>query len=689
MAILGELKDRKVIQWVVGYGAAAWVVAQVAEVVADPWGIPAGWIRLLHLLLLAGLPLAAVLAWYHGASGRQGFRRSEAVILGAIVLLSGGVIATLDTSRFEPGPETGIATTAPGPASAAHALLADIPEDVPRLAVLGFTNLGEPEHGFFADGVTAELASRLSGLRMLAMISPNSARNWDPEQQGAGEFGKALGADYVLAGTVLWDSGAVGATVRVIPSLVRVADDTQVWSARIERPFDDALSLQSELAGQVAEQLAIGLSRAEEATLRQSVTQHPLAYETYLRAIQVLPQGHGAEADFRSAHTLLTQATTLDPDFLEAWAALAEANLSLYWFGYDVRPERLELGRVAMERALALDPKSDVARLQQADYVYRQRKFDEALALFAELYADRPNDAQVLQRLGYIWRRQGLIEPGIEALERSVELDPFNAYLLVELAWTYMFVESPDRTLELAQRAREQDPNAEWTPLMLAAACWTQGGPEALVCGREQLERAPDALSPYPAWFWILQLKFEGDLEGALLRAENYPDEALVGQAFWVPRDLVRGRLLMTLGRELEGRPLVEQSVVTLRRAIEQNPKDFRLYLSLGRALAALGQSEEAVTLAAQAAALMPVAHDAMIGPEVLYAQAEVCALAGAQECALDLLAKVLGTPTFHRNVWWTHNPAFAGLWDTPRFRALMEQAGANPTPRPWEHPET
>jgi TolB-like protein/Flp pilus assembly protein TadD len=674
--LLRDIRERKVVQWIVAYVAVAWVAAQVAEVVTDPWGIPPAWIRTLHLMLAAGLPIAAVLAWYHGATGRQGIRRAEVAILGVIVLGTMALLMVVDTTRFgTPAvPPEATLDAQSDRASRARTLLAESPVDVPRLAVLGFSNLGRPEQGFFADGITAELASRLSGLRKLAMISPNSAESWDPGTQDAAAFGRTLGADFVLAGTVVWDTNDESPAVRVIPSLVRTVDNTQVWSARIERPFVDALTLQAEIAAQVTEQLAIGLSQGEAAALEQPVTDNPLAYETYLRAVQVLPEGHGAEADFRAAERLLTQATTLDPKLLEAWAALSKTHFGLYWFGYDLQPARLEQGRDAMARAIALDPGSDVARLRQADYFYRQRDFDTALGLFAELYADRPNDARVLRHLGYLWRRQGLFESGIEALERSVEFDPLNSYLLVELAWTYLFVDRPERTLALSERARAQDPDAEWTPLMMAAACWSRGGPEALDCARQHLEDSPNPRSTYPARFWMLQLSFEGDLENALLRIENYPDESLVGQAFWIPRDLEQGALLIALGRELEGRPMVERAAVTLRRAIEQNPSDFRLYLSLGKALALLNQPEAALSTAERAAELLPVERDALIGPEVLYALAEVCGMAGADEQALDLMARLLSMPTFHREVWWTHNPAFAGLWNQPRFVAMMER---------------
>jgi TolB-like protein len=74
------------------------------------------------------------------------------------------------------------------------------------LAVLAFSNLGKAEDVFFADGITAELGSRLSGLSGLALMSPSSAKAYKGSGQTPRQFGQSLGADYVLSGTVQWSS---------------------------------------------------------------------------------------------------------------------------------------------------------------------------------------------------------------------------------------------------------------------------------------------------------------------------------------------------------------------------------------------------------------------------------------------------------------------------------------------------
>ncbi len=667
LSALEKLRQRKLIQWALVYVATAWVVAQVAEVVAEPWNLPMAGVRALHVLLVGGLPLVLTLAWFHGERGHQRVLRSEAAILTLIV--AGTLFALISLgSGDRPGKPVSEPSALPS-----QAPFIEVSETIPRLAILAFLNLGAPADSFLADGLTAELGSRLSGLRGLALLSPSSAKAFKGSTQTPSEFGLAMGADYVLLGNVFWERNEVGeALVRVIPEVIRVADNTQVWSAQLDRPFENALAVQSEIALEVAEQLRITLSAPERADLGTAPTQSALAWEAYLKGIQILPEGHGAEQDFRQARLLLAQATTLDPVFKAAWVSLAEADFGLYWFGYDTRPEQLLRGLESVERALEIDPSGEDARLALGEYHYRRRDWDPALIEYSAVYNERPNDAKVLARLGFLWRRQGLIEQGLEALERSMALDPLNANTMNEVAYTRLFLGRDADAAEINRKARTINPDDEWTYLMGVMICWTGGGDASLACAREHLSRFPDALSTYPAWFWVLQSSFEGKPEEALARIENYPEAVLVMQHVYLPVELVQGMLLEATGRELEGRAMLQEALILLRREAEKNPTDERMILGLGLALAYLGDRDEAIEMAERALAMMPRQRDALRWSDVAYCAAEIFARVGDDRRALDTMAKILSSPTPYRGTWWTHNPAFTNLRHHPRFIDLL-----------------
>ena len=110
--------------------------------------------------------------------------------------------------------------------------------------VLAFSNIGSADDDFFAHGLTREINGRLSGLRSLAVLSRSSADMYLESGKTAQQFGKELGADYVLHGTVQWQYEDEGGTrVRVTPEILRIADDTLVSSLPFDRKFVDALTM--------------------------------------------------------------------------------------------------------------------------------------------------------------------------------------------------------------------------------------------------------------------------------------------------------------------------------------------------------------------------------------------------------------------------------------------------------------
>ncbi|MBW1916184.1 MAG: protein kinase, partial [Deltaproteobacteria bacterium] len=128
------------------------------------------------------------------------------------------------------------------------------------LVVLPFENLGAPEDNYFADGITEEITSRLAPVHGLGVISRTSAMQYKNTQKTIKQIGEELAVDYVLEGTVRWSKGGEGkARVRVTPQLIKVADDTHLWSKRYDRVIEDIFAVQSEIAEKVIKQLDIKL----------------------------------------------------------------------------------------------------------------------------------------------------------------------------------------------------------------------------------------------------------------------------------------------------------------------------------------------------------------------------------------------------------------------------------------------
>lgn len=663
-SLIDKLKQRKIIQWSLGYIAAAWVIAQVAELLGDPWGIPPGWIRMLHLFLVAGLPITLILSWFHGERGGQRIPGLEVGSVVVVLMLAGAAATSLG-----PDPSRDI-TPVPLSDSLSSAGVA-----VPRLAVLAFTNVGSPDDSFFADGITAEINGRLAGLRSLAVLSRSSAGMYRDSKKTFREIGRELGADFVLAGTVRWDRQDGGSTaIRVTPEMIRIADDTQIWSSQFDRAFEDSLSIQSDIALEVASELDLALSDRERVTITTRPTENALAYEAYLKGIQVLPAGHGSEQGYRKARTLLEQAISLDPDFALAHVRLADADMGLYWFGYDTRASRLDLALASIDRALTHAPDLPEARIASGDVYYRQRDFSAALKEFSAVYEVRPNDSEVLKRLGYIWRRQALFEQSADALDKASQLDPLNAYDMLELAWTHIYLGDYDEAERQLNRSISTDPTEEWAYLIGPAMYWSRGHDGDLERAREMLQHLPDTRAAYPANAWINQHLFEGDQQAALDRIENLTLPALVLQAVYMPTDLIEGLVLRQLGRDEEANAAIESAIAHLRNESQRSPDDFRYPLALGLAHADLGMHDEAIRGAERGGEILPYSEDALLGTDIMYAQMEIYATLGETELALDTMARLVSVPTHFRGMYFTRNPAFAALREQQRFWDLLEE---------------
>jgi TolB-like protein len=661
-SLFSKLKERKVFQWSLAYITAAWLMVQIVEVLAGPWHFPEGWVRVVHIALTAGLPITIIISWYHGARGHQKTTGVELMAVGAVLLLSAMSVAWFGIRAIDE------------PTVDASERIAGISDSVPRLAVLAFTTMGSADNDFFELGLTREINSRLSGLRSLAVLSRSSADMYTDSGKTAQQFGETLGADYVLHGTVQWqqeDDG--GSRIRVTPEILRIADNTQVWSLPFDRRFVDALTMQSEIALDVIAQLDLALSDTERGMVEERPTDNALAYEAFLKGMKWLPEGHAPPEDLWQARQLLEQAVTLDPGFALAWTQLAQADLNLYWFGYDAAPGRLDRALESIHRAEAIAPDLPEVAIVRGDYYYRLRDYDQSLKAYADIFAARPYDARIIRNIGYMWRRQGLTKQALEQLEKGVQLDPLQAYHKLELAWTHLFLGNFDRALEFIDDSRRTDPTEQWIHLIEAIIYWSRGAEGDLERAATVLAAFPDPRSDYPAWFAILQRLFEGDPDAALKRIARTEEPILIFQNLYEPRELMRGLILLQQGKADMATVELREAVEILKEAYDENPHDFRLPLALGKAYAGLGMKKQALQAAAEGVELMPLENDKLMGLDAIYHEMQIYAIVGEEDLALDAMQKLVSIPSPYKGFWFTKNPVFSDLQKLDRFWTLLE----------------
>lgn len=548
-------------------------------------------------------------------------------------------------------------------------------DSTPRLAVLEFVNIGEPPAKGFTSRFTDEINGRLNGLQHLAVISRSSTSLIKNTSKSPDQIGKELEVDYVLEGTAYWSINTGGQQkVRILPNLVRVSDNTQVWSGQYDLDYHESDDTQTEIINELLRNLNIAISEEEQSILQATLSTNPLALEAYLKGIKAKPAGHGAKSDFIIAFNMFQQAVSLDKDFTLAWVKLGEVYKDLYWFGYSTNTSMLDSALSCIEKARILDPSNPHVTISLGDYYYRLREYDKALKEFAKIMTKRPNDSELLQKISEVWRRQGFFDQALETMEKALRLDPYNVNSITELSWTYIFVGDFERALELQKQARQYDPDAVWNHLMGAFILWNRGQLNDLANARALLENVPNPQSSYPAWFWVTQSWFENDAKAILKLLKNLSVEAIELQHSYEPVTLLEGLANKSLGRDRAAKKDFRDAVSILNRKIEENPTDFRMHMALGLAYAGLEEKELAINSGKEAAKLLPLEKDHLLGLDILYNLMRIYALLGEDDLSLDVMAKLLSVPCQYRGFFFTANPEFVRVRNNSRFQDLLDK---------------
>jgi len=548
-----------------------------------------------------------------------------------------------------------------------------------RLVVLPFENLGPPEDEYLAAGITDEISGRLAGVGGLSVISRTSAAQYARTTKTTKEIAQELGVDYLLAGTIRWDkSGGNAGRVRVIPRLIRAADDTHLWADVYDRVIIDVFAVQTEISEKVSEQLDLTLREGEHDALGRVPTTSPEAYQAYLQGNHYTSRFEGEEAQ-RLAITMYERAVALDPGFALAYSAMSRAHGDMYNFGFDRTETRRLSAKNSLDRALALAPDDPVMRLSVAWYNYVfAADSEKALAEInaAEKRAKPSRDSLTLR--GYILRRLGRFLDAREELVKALELSPRDYWLEDEIAITDMYVgrwEDADRHLARSiELTADQHTAYEWKAMN--ALLWKG----SLATSRVELSRMPLLQRPTVAFAWWRQEVCEGDYPRALQSLNLLPGEVCAVQFFFYPRELMEADVYMLMGDRQRAQAAYDAARVILEREANTRPEDPRIPSALGLAYAGLGRRADAVREGDRGRTMSLASKHAARAGFAMAALARIHLMTGDLETAAQLVETLLIRPT-HPDavplVWL--DPRWAPLRDHPRLRSLTVGRPAAP----------
>lgn len=635
-SFLAELKRRRVYRVAAVYAAVAFVIWQAADFVLPAARLPDWAPTLVLILTVIGFPIALALAWAFDITA-EGVKRT-----GSAVAVSAAGVST-DGGK--------------------------------RLVVLPFENLGPLEDEYFADGITEEITSRLGELSGLGVIGRTSAIQYKKTDKRISEIGEELAVEFVLEGTVRWEKATAGESrVRVTPQLIRVSDETHLWTKRYDAVLSGIFGIQSDIAEQVAEALEVSLLGSERRALEARPTANLEAYDYYLRGIDYFRRGM-LERDLRLALQMFEKAVELDAAFALAHARSSFVHTLMWHLTFDYTEERLAQAKVAVDRALELDPQLGEAHLSLAVYHISQFHHERAEEELRVARKSQANNSEFWRMLGAVKWWRGQFREALEDMHEAHRVDPRYAVHLFNIGMIHRQLREYPDAERYYEGAIALSPDDAVSQSDLASLYLAWKGDTGMARERLAIAAKAGAGSGWLTPLVRVQVElFDRDYQAALDQLNAWEHDALNTLLYFIPKGQLSGQIYDLLGDPERERSSYESARVVVESALERSAQDARLHSALGIAYAGLGLKDDALREGRMALELDPLDKDACVGPNRIADLAQVLTMVGERGAAIEQLEHLLSVPGHHSVQLLSIDPTWDPLRDHSRFQKLLDE---------------
>ncbi len=325
---------------------------------------------------------------------------------------------------------------------------------IDSLAVLPFTNGGgDANSDYLSDGITESLIDSLAHVPQLKVKSRHSVFRYKGKDVDVQKVGNELGVTALVSGRVT----PHGDNVEISAELTAVRDNTVIWGQHYSGKSTDIISLQQQIAGDLADKLRSQLSSSEKQQVTKQGTQNPEAYELYLKGRY--SWNKRTPSDIAAAISYFNQAIAKDPGYALAYSGLADAYLVLPDYG-GTPSEDYPKANAAAHRALELDatlahPHAVLGGIEmQYDWNVAggEAKFKKAVEI-------DPNDATARQwygeRIGAIGGRG---QDALAEINRAHQLDPLSPIITYEVGSIHIVERQYDEAIVVCKKLANENP---------------------------------------------------------------------------------------------------------------------------------------------------------------------------------------------------------------------------------------
>ena len=557
-----------------------------------------------------------------------------------------------------------------------------LPASVPAksIAVLPFSNLSsDPDTDSFVSGLHDDLLTQLSKVHDLKVISRTSVLRYAATIQSMKEIAAELGVATIMEGGVQ----RAGDRVRINVQLIDSNTDEHLWAETYDRVLttENVFDIQSEITRQITVALEAALTPAEEARLAERPTISMPAYEAFLKA-KLLEERYQSlgEAVLDEAIEMARLAVELDPDFSEAWSALAHVLLSRFWYeGRD--QEDANAARAALERARTLKPDSpDVGLMLGLYHYWVNFEYAAALSELDQVLLVEPGNEKAWAVRGWALRRSGRWDEALDSMQRAAMLNPNSVENLSEVAGTLMVLDRFEDTSAWLKNAHMRVPDnntiGQYSAQLILL---TTGNSEPTVkVFRDAVLQ--ETLNPSEQFSYVMAETNYADPQKALDYLDQWaPGIVDVQYKFW-PEALIRAFILHGMGRTVEAKSSAAEALPVIKAAMRFEPNQPDIKKAEALALALLGQGEAAEKAVRHVREIYPRSLDDWGGADYLFEATRILVIAGRDQLAFEWLDDYLSSNgALFTLIAIRELPAFSRLAGEPEFSALVKKYGLVP----------
>ncbi|HXP39935.1 MAG TPA: protein kinase [Candidatus Acidoferrales bacterium] len=283
------------------------------------------------------------------------------------------------------------------------------------LAVLPFRNLKQdPGTDFLGFSLADEIITKLGYVNALTIRPSSSVDKYRNQIIDPRKVAADLNVDTLLTGSFIKD----GDDLRITAQLIDVKPDKILWRESIDLKYDKLLTVQDRVAQRIIKGLELNLSPTETANLKPEKPISTVAYEYYLRGIDLYSLN-----EFAAAIEMLEKSTSTEPKYAPGWAHLGRAYTTEASLQFGGR-EDYGKAQAAYEKAIALNPSLVEPRIYMANLLTDTGRVEQAVPLLRSVLQDSPNNPEAHWELGYAYRFGGMLEESVAECEKARQNNP-------------------------------------------------------------------------------------------------------------------------------------------------------------------------------------------------------------------------------------------------------------------------